>query len=93
MGELVETESKVIDMACLDLCGCEIIVEQEDATYPPSVEKCPRTAGTNKRLCAIQDCLHKIFSSHLTLHHCLSYTCDHPRLLPPPVPTGSPLPA
>lgn len=26
------------------LCWCDIIVEQEDSTYPPSVEECPRTA-------------------------------------------------
>lgn len=56
--------------------------------------QCPTESSNDKQqLICCPRCSHKIFPWHLPLrYHCLTPS-DHPRLLPPQAPIGSPLPA
>lgn len=48
----------MIDGVCV---GVIITVEQEDATYPPSVEDCPRTAdNVPQKAAVINDILYAV---------------------------------
>lgn len=91
--------------------GVIILVDHDDATYPPSVEQGLRTADSVPLRAALTEVymLSKMFarekknltffSRYLSNQFALnlivveSPSSNHTSLLPPPAPTGSPLPA